>query len=62
MLVTDGMATLCRGETEYRSKFGRCQSVATLDVDVVFAPQYCQPWPARGTEHAWVRCLALTWA
>ena len=43
MLVTDGMATLWRGETEYRSKFGRCQSVTTLDVDVAFAPQYCQP-------------------
>ena len=37
MLVTDGMATLCRGETEYRSKFDRCQSVTALDVDVAFA-------------------------
>ena len=48
MLVTDGMATLCRGEAECRSKFGHCQSVTTLDLDVVFAPQYCQPWPSAG--------------
>ena len=38
MLVTDGMATLSREETECRSKFGRCQSVTTLTVDVAFAP------------------------
>jgi hypothetical protein len=48
MLVTDGVATLCIGETEYRSKFGHCQSVTTLGVDVAFAPQYCQPWPSAG--------------
>ena len=38
MLVTDGVATLCIGETEYRSKFGHCQSVTTLDLDEAFAP------------------------
>ena len=41
MLVTDGVATLCIGETEYRSKFGHCQSVTTLDLDEVVQHSFC---------------------